>query len=236
MCILHISQDITDPYDRDSAGLTARRHATIREGKHMNLKTGATACGVAVGMAGALAFGAGAAHAAPYMQAPYLVVSNPNPFPGQTDGVQGFDYAALENVTLVGHSDPVTFGVFPTDSAGHFTTSIVIPEDWACSEHTLIGTGSTGDTASAVLHVRGCPNEHEGQHDHCSRCAGGGGPVFFGDDESDDEDYGPPGPGHALPRTGGQGGQVAGIALSGAALITAGLAITTRRRRRARTN
>jgi hypothetical protein len=193
----------------------------------MNLKTGATACGVALGMAGALAFGAGAAHAAPYTQAPFLVVSNPNPFPDEIDGVQGFDYVGLENVTLVGHSDPITFGVFPTDSAGHFSTTVRIPEEWRCSQHTFVGTGATGDTASAVVNVRGCPGEREHrQHDHFP------GGVFFGG--YDDDDWVAQGP--ELPGTGGQGGQVAGIALTGAALITAGLAITTRRRRRARSS
>ena len=208
----------------------------------MNLKTGATACGVALGMTGALALGAGAAHAAPYVRTPFLVVSDPNPFPGEVEGVQGFDYVSLESVTLVGHSDAaITFGDFPTDAAGHFSTTVRIPEDWRCSRHIFVGTGDTAhDTASAEVNVRGCENEGEHHHDHCSRCAGGAGPVFVGGDDDDDDVWGPDhhrhhyrdqDGEHELP---GTGGQVAGIAMSGGALIAAGLAITTRRRRRGR--
>ncbi|HEX3829854.1 MAG TPA: hypothetical protein VHV82_21535 [Sporichthyaceae bacterium] len=191
----------------------------------MNLKTGATTLGVALGMAGALALGAGAAYAAPYVRTPRLVVYDPFPWPGQQDGVMGFDYAPVEHVAIDGHSVPVHLGDARTNDEGHFRTVVEIPEEWRCSEHLIVGIGDTGDRASAVVHVRGCPHEQAPP-----------GPVFFGGDDDDDDVYDDPhqhdAPEHTkLP---GTGGQVAGIALSGSALIAAGLAITTRRRRRTR--
>jgi LPXTG-motif cell wall-anchored protein len=218
----------------------------------MKLKTGA-ACGLALGMTGALALGAGIAHAAPYLRTPILVVEDPNPWPGQLDGVMGFDYASVEHVSVDGHSVPVHLADARTNERGHFRTVVRIPEEWRCSEHLIVGTGDTGDHAAAVVHVRGCSEGHFAP----------GGPVFFGDDEDDDYSGGPDhhnfsgpdhhnsggpdhhnsggpdhhpdhlAPHHKLP---GTGAEVAGIALTGGALITAGLAMTSRRRRRARTS
>jgi LPXTG-motif cell wall-anchored protein len=190
----------------------------------MKLKTGAAVCGVAFGLTGAL--GVSAAYAAPYVRVPCLVVQDPDPWPGQLDGVMGFDYAPVEHVSVDERSFPVHLADARTNERGHFRTVIRIPEEWRCSDHVVVGTGDTGDRAEAVVHVRGCPHEQFVP-----------GPVFFGDDEDDDDyfggpdHHGRPAPHHELP---GTGGQVAGIALTGGALSTAGLAIIARRRPRSR--
>src|ERR1700742_383851 len=152
----------------------------------MKLTAGALGSGVAVGLAATVAFGTAVAYAAPYTRQAVLVVSDPNPFPNQIDGVQGFDYHSTELVALDGHSAVIHFGDFMTDAAGHFVTQIRIPEEWRCSRHTLVGTGASGapdDIASAVLNVRGCPGEEDHRHHH--PMPGGG---FFVDDDEEDDD------------------------------------------------
>lgn len=256
-CLLHIFRANPSPYDsrRGEAHKHFGRH--IWGGKRMKLKTGVVACGAALGLTSVVALGTGTAFAAPYVHHPILLVSNPNPSPGENDGVRGFGYVPNETVSIDGHSVPVHFANVPDGARGSFTLQITIPEDWCGQRHTITGTGTTGDSASAELFVQGCGGgggggggggDHHHRHHRFHHEHGGFGGGYCDDsgpaddpasdddaysDDATDSCYEPGDPGYdddgPLPST---GAKVAGIGGAGAALIAGGVLLTVRRRRR----
>lgn len=175
----------------------------------MRIRSSVLGCGLALGCA-SMALGTGVAAAAPYNCTATITVENDTLFQGDSTNAQ-MDYCApSENVS--GDLRSVIVHVFDavTDVNSRATARVTIPDDFPPGRHVLTGTGNKGDTASVAITVlarRG--SRDEGDH-----------PDFDSDFDSDSND---------LPRT---GAEVAGIALTGGALIAAGTALTTRRRRR----
>lgn len=96
------------------------------------------------------AFGTGSASAYPPGHAPTLALSVSTAGEGSTIGVQGSNYAANETVTLTLHSAVSTLGTAHTDGNGSFSTTVTLPNG-VTGQHTVVGTGATGDSASAAI-------------------------------------------------------------------------------------
>lgn len=100
----------------------------------------------------ALGFAGTSANATPVQYptggSPTLTLSVSTAVEGSTIGVQGFNYAANETVTL--HSAESTLGTARTDATGHFSTSVTLTNG-VTGQQTVVGTGATGDSASASI-------------------------------------------------------------------------------------
>lgn len=71
---------------------------------------------------------------------------------GQTATATLNTYVANENVTITFNSTPITLGTVKVDGTGHATFTFTIP-NVPVGNHTVVGTGATGDTASTGLQV-----------------------------------------------------------------------------------
>lgn len=65
------------------------------------------------------------------------------------------NYAPNETVTLTLTSTPVILGTTMTNSAGACSTQVTIPLGTVLGNHTITGTGTTGDFASTGIFVTG---------------------------------------------------------------------------------
>jgi hypothetical protein len=75
--------------------------------------------------------------------------------PGGTVTVVGSSFVPGETITLVLHSTPVTLGTTTADPSGSFSANVTIPSDTPAGAHTVIATGSTGDSSTTDLTVTG---------------------------------------------------------------------------------
>ena len=73
--------------------------------------------------------------------------------PGGSLIVNGQGYVPGETATLTLFSTGVVLGTTPVNASGGFSVPEVIPSSTALGNHTIMGTGSTGDTASTGIVV-----------------------------------------------------------------------------------
>jgi hypothetical protein len=85
--------------------------------------------------------------------APVISVNVSVVIPGGSLIVSGSGFQPGEAVTLQLFSTPVTVGTTSVDSGGTFSTSVTIPASTPLGNHTIVATGTTGDTASTSIVV-----------------------------------------------------------------------------------
>jgi hypothetical protein len=75
--------------------------------------------------------------------------------PGGSLTIFGSNFVPGETITFVLHSTPVTLGATTADPSGSFSMNVTIPSDTTPGAHTIVATGSTGDSSTTDLTVTG---------------------------------------------------------------------------------
>jgi hypothetical protein len=75
--------------------------------------------------------------------------------PGGSVTITGSSFVPGETITFVLHSTPVTLGTTTASATGSFSANLTIPSDTPPGLHTLIATGSTGDSSTTEITVTG---------------------------------------------------------------------------------
>jgi hypothetical protein len=104
---------------------------------------------------------ASSASAYPDGTAPTLALDHNSGTVGDHVTVTGAKYLPDADVSLEFHSNPVSLGTVHTDSHGGFTTSITVP-DVALGAHSIVGSDSGNESASAAFTVVASGNSDTG--------------------------------------------------------------------------
>jgi hypothetical protein len=67
--------------------------------------------------------------------------------------VTGSNFVPNEGITLTLYSTPVTLATTTATATGTFSVTVTIPSDTVPGAHTIVATGSTGDSATTAITV-----------------------------------------------------------------------------------
>lgn len=108
----------------------------------------AVALGLSLAWAGpAFAYGPGGA--------PALTSNSSSTTPGGSLLVTGSNFVPDEGITLTLHSTPVILGTTTATGSGTFSVTVTIPSDTTPGTHTILASGTTGDSATTTIVVTG---------------------------------------------------------------------------------
>lgn len=87
--------------------------------------------------------------------APAVTTNTSTTAPGGSLQVSGSNFVPNEDITITFHSSPVTLATTTASASGTFSVTVTIPSTAAPGTHTILATGTTGDSASTTLIVTG---------------------------------------------------------------------------------